>query len=155
MKLLSTAAMSASLAAVAVLSGCAVYPVGGAVYADEPVYYRGGAPGYYEPAPYGSYYGGPPVYYGPGPVIINRGNWDRDRRGDRDRWERDHNGRGPGPGGRPPQGQPPVAQPGPRPQQPQQQPPPNRPPRGPSTQGGGGPDDLPFPGMGRGIRRND
>ena len=123
MKYLTTAAVTASLAAVAVLSGCAVYPAG-TVYADDPGYYRGAAPTYYDPAPYGPYYGAPPVYYGPGPVIINRGGdrggWDHDRRGDRDRWERDRNGRDGRdgrPGGRPPGAQPQNAVPGPRPQE--------------------------------------
>jgi hypothetical protein len=119
MKFLTTAALTAAVAA---LSGCAVYPPGsvgvnGTVYSDEPVYYRGAPPAYYDPGPYGPYYGPPPVYYRPAPVIINRGNWDHDRRGDRDRWERDHgrdrdhDGRGPRPGPRPPAVQP--AQPGP------------------------------------------
>lgn len=110
------------LAATAVLSGCAVYPAGtasGSVYYDEPGYYRNSpGPLYYEPAPF--YGRPPPVYYGPGPVIIDRGhgNWDRDRRGDRDRFDRD--GRGPRPGeGRPQQGArpppPPQAQPTPNP----------------------------------------
>jgi hypothetical protein len=154
MKYLNTAAVTASLAAVAVLSGCAVYPAD-TVYSDGPGYYRGVAPTYYDPAPYGPYYGAPPVYYGPGPVIINRGGnrggWDQDRRGDRDRWDRDRNGRDGRdgrPGRRPPQAQPPVAQPSPRPPPSQ-----GRPPRGPSAQGG--PDDLPFPGMGGRVRRND
>jgi len=73
MKLLTTAAFAATLAG---LSGCAVYPVGpGGVYYQEQVY-RGPPPVYYEPGPF---YGPPPVYYRPGPVIIDRGNWNRDR----------------------------------------------------------------------------
>ena len=117
MKILTTAALTAT---VAVLSGCAVYPAGGTYY-DDPGYYRSAPPVYYEPGPV---YGAPPVYYGPGPVIIDRGNWDRDRRGDRDRynrgnggrdWRDGHDGRPPRvEGGRPP---PPVAQPAPRPPQ--------------------------------------
>lgn len=116
MKLLTTAALTATVAA---LSGCAVYPpgsagVGGTVYSDEPVYYRTAPPAYYDPGPYGPYYGPPPVYYRPAPVIIdrggNRGYWDRDRRGDHDRrdHDRDHDrdGRGPRPGPRPPAAQP-------------------------------------------------
>ncbi len=151
MKLPHTAALAATMLAVAALSGCAVYPAGpGEVYYDQPTYYRSGPPPvYYEPGPF---YGPPPVYYGPGPVIINRGNWDRDRRGDRDRYDRGwrdgRDGRGQRPdGARPPQqAQPPQTQQPQRPPRPQGQ--------SPSGMQSGSSDDLRFPGA-PGLRRND
>lgn len=127
MKLLTTAALAATLAG---LSGCAVYPVGpGGVYYEEQVY-RGPPPVYYEPGPF---YGPPPVYYRPGPVIIDRGSWDRDRRGDRDRYDRGSHGQRPD-GARPPS------------------PPPSPPPANAQPSG---PDYLRSPGLRPWIHRND